>query len=71
MCCHTLMLTLSKKEKSGLLLVDTSHHPLGVVDVIVDFLGLVSDACDHHEGALEVLSQDVLILVALEHCVQI
>ena len=68
---HTLMLAFSEKEKAGLLFIDTSHHPLVVIDIIVNFLWLVSDSRDHHECALEVLRQNVLILVALEHCVQV
>jgi len=68
---HWHVLALPEEEEAGLLFVDTSHHPLGVAGVILNFLGFVSEAGDEHECVLQVLSQDVLVLVALEQRVEV
>ena len=65
------MLIFSEEKQAGLLLVNTGHHPLFVVDVVFNFLRLISETGYNHERILQVLSQYILVLVTLKHGIQI
>lgn len=50
------VLTLSQEKVPGLFIVDSGLHPPRILDVVLNFIRLVSRSGDHEKKILEVIS---------------